>query len=578
MRKILSTLLAVMILLASSTTQAFASEVSAPGEATTSAVLTTEATLMNVTLPLAVMIYVDADGNVFTPDNLQITNNSAGPIQVLSLEVVPDNGWTLDPVSTDYINYKSGLKHFNMTLNGMDPALGALTFPTPINGGESLLLEFDAEVSPQKEALNAIKIGEMIITVDWYSDEAAIDPEVPDPEDPEVTDPGETDPETGYPAGYVLAADSDFEGDYDGGFMYIGTAENIIMPATIKGVNVTSYRNMFANTGIKGVISENPNITTMEQMFQNTSSDTLELDLNTTSVTTMAKMFSGSQALSLDLSGFSTSNLVDMSNMFADSKALSLDLSSMDTRNVTNMTAAFSNSSASVIDLSATNTSNVTNMQNLFANSKVLSLDLTNFETSKVTSMSGMFKNCEARSISFDGSYNTASVLNMNSMFEGAKVEALDLTNFVTSNTTGMMYMFRNCEATTINFGSGFDTSKLISMTSMFEGSKAEVLDLTMFITASVTNLQAMFKNSAATTINLNTFSTYQVTNYSSMFEGSKVLTLDLSTFDLGYPTPTMTNMFSYSTATTGYTKTTGIASTFNSISNKPVGLVFTTK
>jgi surface protein len=565
MKKILFTLLAVMILLASSTKQAFASEVTAPGQATSNAVLNADATRLSVTVPTSVLIYVDSSGDTITPDTVPITNNSSGPIVVSSLAITTQDGWTLDSTSTDYNTFKAGRKNFKMTLNNQDPSAGAMTFPTPINGTESLNLALSAEVAPQKDALNAVKIGEMIITVDWYADET-------------VTDPVETDPETGYPEGYVLLTDADFEGDYDGGFTYIGTAENVIMPDTIKGVNVTSYRNIFANTTVKGVISDNPNITTTERMFYNATSYSLELDLNTASVTTMANMFNGCQALSLDLSGFSTSNLVDMSNMFANSKALTLDLRTMDTSKVTNMTAAFSNSSASVIDLSATDTSNVTNMQNLFADAKVLSLDLSTMDTSKVTVMSGTFKNCGAKTINFGSNFSTASVTNMGSMFDGSKVEALDLTSFNTSNTAGMMTMFRNCEAKTINFGSGFDTSKITYMGSMFEGSKAEVLDLSVFNTTSVTNMMSMFKNSAATDINLSSFATYQVTSYNSMFEGSKVSTLDLSSFDLGYPTPTTTNMFFNSTATSGYSKTTGIANAFNSTSNKPVSLVFTTK
>lgn len=561
MKKLLSTLLTLTLLFASSTTT-FASEITAPGQATTSAVLTTEAALMNVTLPLAVMIYVDADGNVFTPDNLQIQNNSAGPIQVLSLEVVTDNGWTLDPASTDYTNYKSGLKHFGMTLNGMDPALGVLTFPTPINGGESLLLEFDATVSPQKEALNAVKIGEMVITVDWYSDETG------------TGDTG-TGTETGsYPEGYVMATDADFEGDSDGSFHYIGAAEQIIMPDTIKGIPVTSYRYIFANTAVKGVISENPNITTMEQMFYNASSSTLELDLNTTSTTNMLSMFEGTQATVLDLSSFDTAKVTTMQNMFKNSKATTLDLSSFNTSSVTTMLSMFYGSAATTINLSSFNTSAVTTMQYMFYGSQSLTLDLSSFNTSAVTSMSSMFQNSAATSFNLS-SFNTTSVTSMSNMFDGSKVGALDLSGFNTSKVTTMIGMFKNSSATTLNLAN-FDTSKLISMSSMFEGAKATALDLSSFNTALVTNMQAMFKNSAATTLNLSSFSTYQVTNMSNMFEGSKALVLDLSSFDIS--SPTTTNMFYNAVATTGYARNSGYATKFNASSNKPAGLVFTVK
>jgi surface protein len=154
-----------------------------------------------------------------------------------------------------------------------------------------------ADVSPQKEAIDTAQIGVMVVTVGWYEDV------------------------TNYPAGYVLATDADFSGDSDGNFLYIGTADYVVIPDTIKGVAVTSYANMFMFSSVKGVISTNPNVTTMDGMFQSTSSTSLQLDIDTSNVTRMVSTFENSAATVLDLSSFDTSKVTTMFSTFSGSSA-----------------------------------------------------------------------------------------------------------------------------------------------------------------------------------------------------------------------------------------------------------------
>ena len=149
---------------------------------------------------------------------------------------------------------------------------------------------------------------------------------------------------------YVLATDSDFSGTANGSFKYIGSHEYVIIPHVIKGVNVTSYREMFkdnTSTALKGVASDNPNVTSMAAMFYYSRATTLDLsNFDTSNVTSMASMFANSQATTLDLSSFNTSKVTTMYYMFANSQATTLDLSSFDTFRVTNMYDMFTNSQA----------------------------------------------------------------------------------------------------------------------------------------------------------------------------------------------------------------------------------------
>ncbi|WP_270282953.1 BspA family leucine-rich repeat surface protein, partial [Enterococcus lactis] len=155
--------------------------------------------------------------------------------------------------------------------------------------------------------------------------------------------------------GYVVAEDTDFSGNLDGSFKYNGTDEKVIVPEIIKGVTITSVKNMFLNnTTVKAVAINNPNLIDMSYMFYNNQSTSLDVsNLVTKNVGNMDNMFRYSKATSLDLSSFDTSNVTIMSYMFMYSKATSLDLSSFDTSKVTNMNRMFYESKATSLDLSS---------------------------------------------------------------------------------------------------------------------------------------------------------------------------------------------------------------------------------
>lgn len=435
-------LLAYVVLLALCVTPSTAlaeTVTTTPGAVSSSAELTTDATLLNVTVPTSVLIYVDAQGNVVTPDNVPITNNSAAPIKVTSLAVTAENGWKLDSYSTNYSYYKLGKQDYSLQINGQDPSSGALAFDTPINGGESLNLALSAKVAPQKTAINASQIGSMIVTVDWYG--------VP-------SGPS-------YPSGYVLATDADFSGTADGSFVYIGTAEYVVVPDIIKGVPVTSYASMFASKSVKGVISTNPSITNMYRMFRAATSSTLELSLNTANVTNMASMFDTCLATTLSLGTMDTSKVTNMSRMFISSRFTNtLDLSSWNTSNVTDMSFMFDACSMTSYTLANFDTHNVKNMSYMFYDSKASTLDLSNFNTSSVQNMSNMFAYSSATSLTIP--FNTSQVTNMAQMFYAAQVVTLDLSSFDTSNAS-VSSMFVNSATTTCYVKTQTDVNKLSS-------------------------------------------------------------------------------------------------------------------
>ena len=264
--------------------------------------------------------------------------------------------------------------------------------------------------------------------------------------------------------------------------------------------------------------------------------------INNKPVVSTAYMFSNSQATTLDVSNFVTSNVTNMIFMFFNSKTTTLDVSNFDTSKVTNMRSMFSNSAATTLDVNSFDTSNVTDMGGMFQDSQSLTLDLSRFDTSKVTDMDGMFQDSQATTLDLS-SFDTSNVTNMSSMFYNIKATTLDVSNFDTSKVTDMASLFEESKVILLDLSS-FDTSNVINMGYMFANSKATTIDLSSFDTSNVTRMSNMFRNSNASIIDVSNFDTSNVTDMSLMFYYSNAVTLDVSSFDTSKVT-NMRSMFS---------------------------------
>ena len=291
----------------------------------------------------------------------------------------------------------------------------------------------------------------------------------------------------------------------------------------INNVPITSMSYMFAYSQATTLDVSNfdtSNVTNMRSMFSNSQATTLDVsNFDTSNVTYMNIMFGNSQATTLDVSNFDTSNVTTMAQMFESSQATTLDVSNFDTSKVTNMNSMFQLSQATTLDVSNFNTTNVTNMSWMFYYSKATTLDVSNFDTSKVTNMGSMFVNSQATTLDVSN-FDTSNVTDMSNMFIISQATTIDVSNFNTSNVTNMSGMFYYSKATTLDL-SNFNTSKVTNMYGMFYGIQATTLDVSNFDTSNVTNMSYMFRNSKATTLDVSNFDTSNVTNMSEMFYGS---------------------------------------------------------
>ena len=189
----------------------------------------------------------------------------------------------------------------------------------------------------------------------------------------------------------------------------------------------------------------------------------------------------------IDLTGFDASNYTNMYGMFSGLTSIkSLDVSNLDTSNVTDMSSMFNScNSLTSLDLSSFNTSKVTNMNYMFDNcSSLTSLNLSNWNTSSVgtsgygSSFKNMFSSCSSlKSLdisSFDLS-NTYSgkYYSLGSMFYNCnELKTLKLPKSVSFNKTDIFLnqMFSNCNSLESLDLSGWNTTNVTDMSSMFPG------------------------------------------------------------------------------------------------------------
>ena len=152
-----------------------------------------------------------------------------------------------------------------------------------------------------------------------------------------------------------------------------------------------------------------------------------------------------------------------------------------------------------------------------------------------------------ATSITFGTAFDTSEVTGMDRMFSDCeKLTNLDVHNFDTSQVTNMTGMFSQCSELSSLDVTSFNTSLVFDMNEMFYGcSKLSSLDVNSFDTSQVTAMRGMFFGcSSLTDLDLRSFDTSQVTSMWEMFSScGKLKNLDVSSFDTSSVT-TMDSMF----------------------------------
>lgn len=156
-----------------------------------------------------------------------------------------------------------------------------------------------------------------------------------------------------------------------------------------------------------------------------------------------------------------------------------------------------------------------------------------NVDTTQVTDMQDMFLGCwNLNAIDLTG-FNTSNVCNMSSMFGSTPMQQLDVSMFETSNVTNMAGMFANCENLQYLDLSSFDTAKVDSMSSMFGNCYALThIDLSSFNTRNVTDMNGLFyRCRSLQELDVSRFDTATVKDMSWMFAACNMPQLDILAF-----------------------------------------------
>lgn len=162
--------------------------------------------------------------------------------------------------------------------------------------------------------------------------------------------------------GIYQATDADFDGSTNGTFRFTGKGitaiepQVVVIPATIKGVAVTSYHKLFSETAgantskVAGVISSSSRVRDMSYMFEGSTMDRLNLiQLETSGVTNMEGMFRASNIKSIVKGDFNTASVTNMNRMFEGVSSRVIDMSSFDTRSMISNEAMLSGVGANVL-------------------------------------------------------------------------------------------------------------------------------------------------------------------------------------------------------------------------------------
>ena len=248
------------------------------------------------------------------------------------------------------------------------------------------------------------------------------------------------------------------------------------------------------------------------------------------SLTNMSHMFYNCSSLSTITFGtdFTTEKVIDMSYMFTNCSSIStLDLLSFHNNKVQNMSHMFELCTKLETLKQNFDTSDVINMEYMFSNCNNLKrLRISNFKFESVINMNSMFKDCiQLKQIDFptsDSDSDTQALINMGAMFQScSSLTTINLAKFNTESVLFMNDLFHDCfELRHIEGLSNFKTENVIKMESMFENCKnLKTIDISNFYTPSIRHMHNLFSGCISVeSINISKFDTFQITNFVNIF------------------------------------------------------------
>ena len=131
-----------------------------------------EATVFSVIVPAVLPVTVDQNGKVYV-SNAEIVNHSTAAVQVSSVTLTAENGWTLVPYASDMSHAKVDSDQIGFSIRDQkttktgDSEVFTLSSPWQIAEEESLTLTYDAVVSALSQPVTNANILCVLFVVEW---------------------------------------------------------------------------------------------------------------------------------------------------------------------------------------------------------------------------------------------------------------------------------------------------------------------------------------------------------------------------------------------------------------------------
>jgi surface protein len=192
--------------------------------------------------------------------------------------------------------------------------------------------------------------------------------------------------------------------------------------------------------------------------------------------------------------------------------------------------------------------SGVTSMNQMFQGCIVLNspTNINTWNTATVMYMNSTFHAARLFNQNI-GSWNTASVKDMRNMFYEAEVFNQDIGNWNTAVVEDMFSMFASAISFNRDIGN-WNTASVTNMAAMFGFAKSFNQDIGNWNTANVTEMYAMFSNATAFNQNIGNWNTTKVTNMHLVFANATSFNQDIGNWNTANVTD-MSTMFSNATS-----------------------------
>ncbi|MEP0266150.1 BspA family leucine-rich repeat surface protein [Dokdonia sp.] len=225
--------------------------------------------------------------------------------------------------------------------------------------------------------------------------------------------------------------------------------------------NVQNMDGMFRNTPFNQDISnwDVSNVSVFAFMFDGATMFNQDLSAWGTrlgNADNMASMFRGATAFNGAIENWDVTTVTNMVGVF-EGTAFNRDINNWNVSNVSNMAFMFSDATAFNQPLNdwGTRLGNVTDMTNMFEGATAFNQDISGWNVSNVQLMAGMFSGATSFNIPIGAwAANTASVVNMEFMFNEAISFDQDLGNWNVESVTNMTAMFFGVTLSSDNYDS----------------------------------------------------------------------------------------------------------------------------